>query len=330
MPEKALILPEGRLIMLKMDQADDDPGAGLMNIDLSQLITEGRNPASEHIDELSTEAMLRVINAEDRQVALAVEAIIPQIAQAVDAIVAAFARGGRLIYSGAGTSGRLGVLDASECPPTFGTPREQVVALIAGGHPAILQAVENAEDNVERGAQDLRDIHFSASDVLVGIAASGRTPYVSGALAYARSLGAVTAALTCNPASPLAQMADIALTPVVGPEVVTGSSRMKAGTAQKLVLNMLTTGAMIQSGKVYGNLMVDVEATNQKLVQRQITIVRQATDCDAATASAALAACNGHCKTAILMLLLETSADDARVRLAAQGGFIRRALQAGS
>lgn len=298
-----------------------------MTIDLSQLITEGRNPASQHIDELSTESMLRIINDEDKKVALAVERIVPQIAQAVDAIVAAFAQGGRLIYSGAGTSGRLGILDASECPPTFGTPRGQVIGLIAGGHKAILQAVENAEDNREQGAQDLRDIQFSAKDVLVGIAASGRTPYVLGALAYARSAGAVTAALTCNPNSAMAQAADIALTPVVGPEVVTGSSRMKAGTAQKLVLNMLTTGAMIRSGKVYGNLMVDVEATNQKLVQRQINIVMQATECDADTASAALAACEGHCKTAILMVLTGLDAAAARARLSAHRGFIRPALQ---
>lgn len=298
-----------------------------MTIDLSQLITEGRNPASQNIDKLSTDAMLRVINNEDKKVALAVEAIVPQIAQAVDAIVAAFAQGGRLIYSGAGTSGRLGILDASECPPTFGTPRGQVVGLIAGGHKAIRQAVENAEDNREQGAQDLRDIQFSAKDVLVGIAASGRTPYVLGALEYARSLGATTAALTCNPNSAMAQAAEIALTPVVGPEVVTGSSRMKAGTAQKLVLNMLTTGAMIRSGKVYGNLMVDVEATNQKLVQRQINIVMQATDCDEASASHALAACGGHCKTAILMLLAGIDAAEARTLLARHQGFIRRALQ---
>lgn len=298
-----------------------------MTIDLSQLITEGRNPASQNIDELSTDAMLRVINNEDKKVALAVDAIVPQIAQTVDAIVAAFAQGGRLIYSGAGTSGRLGILDASECPPTFGTPRGQVVGLIAGGHRAILQAVENAEDNREQGAQDLRDIQFSSKDVLVGIAASGRTPYVLGALEYARTLGATTAALTCNPNSAMAQAADIALTPVVGPEVVTGSSRMKAGTAQKLVLNMLTTGAMIRSGKVYGNLMVDVEATNQKLVQRQINIVMQATDSDEASASRALAACDGHCKTAILMLLADIDAEEARARLNRHQGFIRRALQ---
>ncbi|MGK3123208.1 N-acetylmuramic acid 6-phosphate etherase [Candidatus Pantoea formicae] len=298
-----------------------------MQIDLSQMITEGRNPASQNIDELSTEAMLRVINDEDKKVALAVEAIVPQIAQVVDAITAAFSKGGRLIYCGAGTSGRLGILDASECPPTFGTPRSQVVGLIAGGHTAILQAVENAEDNVEQGAQDLKDIDFNANDVLVGIAASGRTPYVLGALAYAKQQGAFSAALTCNPNSPMSQAADVALTPVVGPEVVTGSSRMKAGTAQKLVLNMLTTGAMIRSGKVYGNLMVDVEATNQKLVQRQINIVKQATDCDDATAQQALNACQGHCKTAIVMVLAELDATEAKALLKQNSGFIRQALR---
>jgi len=299
-----------------------------MKLDLSQMITEGRNPASQNIDELSTEAMLRVINDEDKKVALAVEAIVPQIAAAVDAICAAFQAGGRLIYCGAGTSGRLGILDASECPPTFGTPREQVIGLIAGGHTAILQAVENAEDNREQGAQDLKDIHFSRHDVLVGIAASGRTPYVLGALAYVNELGATTVSLTCNPGSAMSQVATIALTPVVGPEVVTGSSRMKAGTAQKLVLNMLTTGSMIRSGKVYGNLMVDVEATNQKLVQRQVNIVMQATDCDEATASAALTACGGHCKTAILMVLADLAADEAKALLSQHQGFIRQALQA--
>ena len=299
-----------------------------MKLDLSQMITEGRNPASQNIDELSTEAMLRVINDEDKKVALAVEAIVPQIATAVDAICAAFRAGGRLIYCGAGTSGRLGILDASECPPTFGTPREQVIGLIAGGHTAILQAVENAEDNREQGAQDLKDIHFSRHDVLVGIAASGRTPYVLGALAYANELGATTVSLSCNPGSAMSQVAAIALTPVVGPEVVTGSSRMKAGTAQKLVLNMLTTGSMIRSGKVYGNLMVDVEATNQKLVQRQVNIVMQATDCDDATARAALTGCGGHCKTAILMVLADLDADEAKALLSQHQGFIRQALQA--
>lgn len=299
-----------------------------MKIDLSALTTEGRNAASTDIDRLSTLEMLTVINQEDKKVALAVEAILPAIARTVDAIVAAFVQGGRLIYCGAGTSGRLGILDASECPPTFGTPRSQVVGLIAGGHQAILQAVENAEDNQQQGAQDLIDIGFSRHDVLVGIAASGRTPYVLGALEHANATGAVTAALSCNPHSPMAQLAQIALTPVVGPEVITGSSRMKAGTAQKLVLNMLTTGAMIRSGKVYGNLMVDVEATNQKLVQRQIDIVMQASDCSADEARAALDACGGHCKTAILMRLADLNAAAAQALLAAHKGFIRQALQA--
>jgi N-acetylmuramic acid 6-phosphate etherase len=298
-----------------------------MTLDLNKMITESRNPASQNIDELSTEAMLRVINDEDKKVALAVEAIVPQIAQVTEAIAHAFSQGGRLIYCGAGTSGRLGILDASECPPTFGTPRGQVVGLIAGGHTAILQAVENAEDNAGQGAQDLADIGFSPRDVLVGIAASGRTPYVLGALAYAREQGAFTAALTCNPDSAMAQAADVALTPVVGPEVVTGSSRMKAGTAQKLVLNMLSTGAMIRSGKVYGNLMVDVEATNQKLVQRQINIVKQATECDDATAQHALTACGGHCKTAIVMVLAGLTAEEARALLDQNRGFIRAALR---
>lgn len=298
-----------------------------MKIDLGGMITEGRNPASEHIDELPTEAMLRVINDEDKKVALAVEAIVPQIARAVDAITAAFQRGGRLIYVGAGTSGRLGILDASECPPTYGTPPEQVVALIAGGHKAILQAVENAEDNCEMGVADLQALNFTAHDVLVAIAASGRTPYALAALEYARQLGATTVALTCNPDSAMARAAEIALTPVVGPEVVTGSSRMKAGTAQKLVLNMLTTGAMIRSGKVYGNLMVDVEATNKKLVQRQVNIVVQATGCREQEAQEALAQCDGHCKTAIVMLLAQLSASEARDLLQQNGGFIRQALR---
>ncbi|RWR03077.1 N-acetylmuramic acid-6-phosphate etherase [[Pantoea] beijingensis] len=297
-----------------------------MKIDLTKMITEGRNPASEHIDELSTEAMLQVINQEDKKVAPAVEAILPEIARTVDAIAAAFRQGGRLIYSGAGTSGRLGILDASECPPTYGTPREQVMALIAGGQTAILQAVENAEDSREMGVGDLQAINFNDKDILVGIAASGRTPYVIAALNYARQIGATTAALTCNPDSEMAQIADIALTPVVGPEVITGSSRMKAGTAQKLVLNMLTTGAMIRSGKVYGNLMVDVEATNKKLIQRQVNIIIQATDCDEVEAQKALKASGNHCKTAIVMVLAGLSVDEARALLANNGGFIRQAL----
>lgn len=297
-----------------------------MSINLHRLVTEGRNIASENIDQLSTAEMLKVINDEDKKVALAVEAILPEITQAVEAITATLTQGGRLIYSGAGTSGRLGILDASECPPTFGTSPEQVIGLIAGGHRAILQAVENAEDNEEQGAKDLQDIHFTAQDILVGIAASGRTPYVLGALAWAKQCGAVTIAISCNAQSPMADCADIALSAVVGPEVVTGSSRLKAGTAQKMILNMLTTGAMIRSGKVFGNLMVDVEATNQKLIQRQKNIVMDATGCQAEDAEAALSACNGQCKTAILMILANLTAEQAKRRLTQHKGFIRSAL----
>lgn len=297
-----------------------------MAIDLSNLVTESRNHHSEHIDTLSTLEMLKVINNEDKKVPFAVEATLPHIAQLVDKVVTAFSQGGRLIYCGAGTSGRLGILDASECPPTYGTPHDMVIGLIAGGHKAILQAVENAEDNVQLGAEDLRQLNFNAKDVLVGIAASGRTPYVIGALDYARSLGAVTGAISCNPDSLIAQRADIAITPIVGPEVVTGSSRMKAGTAQKLVLNMITTGAMIKMGKVFGNLMVDVEATNAKLIERQIRIVMQATECDRATAEHALSQCQRHCKTAILMILAGVDAQQATQLLAQNNGFIRQAL----
>ncbi|EPL8095804.1 N-acetylmuramic acid 6-phosphate etherase [Morganella morganii] len=297
-----------------------------MKIDLTSMITESRNPASANIDSLPTLDMLRVINREDQTVALAVEKTLPQVALVVDAVAQAFRLGGRLIYMGAGTSGRLGILDASECPPTFGTPAEQVVGLIAGGHKAILKAVENAEDNRELAVSDLKALNFSKNDVLVGIAASGRTPYVLGGMEYALSLGATVAAVSCNPDSEMSRLAGIAITPVVGPEVITGSSRMKAGTAQKLILNMITTGAMIRSGKVYGNLMADVEATNAKLVERQKRIVMAATECDRATAEQALAACDGHCKTAIVMILAQLSAGDAKALLAQHQGFIRDAL----
>ena len=293
-----------------------------MTIDLSSMITETRNPASVEIDQLPTLEMLRVINQEDQQVALAVSQLLPEITRAVDAIAAAFGKGGRLVYIGAGTSGRLGILDASECPPTYGVSAEQVVGLIAGGHKAILQAVENAEDDAELGAQDLKNIQFCANDVLVGIAASGRTPYVLGAMAHARAVGATVCSISCNPGSPLAQAADISMVAVVGPEIVTGSSRMKAGTAQKLILNMLSTGAMIRTGKVYGNLMVDVEATNAKLVERQKRIVMEATDCERTTAERALAEADNHCKTAIVMILAGLTADEARTRLQSSNGFI--------
>ncbi|MDC4170072.1 N-acetylmuramic acid 6-phosphate etherase, partial [Photobacterium damselae] len=294
-----------------------------MKIDLSQLVTESRNQASHAIDTLSTFDMVTVINQEDQKVALAVEKTLPEVALAVDAIADAFMVGGRLIYMGAGTSGRLGILDASECPPTYGSNPNQVVGLIAGGHKAILKAVENAEDNQELAEQDLQNLGLTENDVVVGIAASGRTPYVIGGMKYAHSIGAQVVAISCNPQSEMTKIADIAITPVVGAEVVTGSSRMKAGTAQKLVLNMLTTGAMIRTGKVFGNLMVDVEATNAKLIQRQTNIVMQATDCDVAQAEEALSACDRHCKTAILMILAGLDAEQAKKQLANHNGFIR-------
>ena len=297
-----------------------------MKIDLTQLPTESRNPNSEQIDTLSTIDMLKVINNEDQKVAIAVQNTLPEIAQVVDIVTQSFQKGGRLIYCGAGTSGRLGILDASECPPTFGVDPQQVVGLIAGGHKAILQAVENAEDNVEQGAHDLQAININSNDALVGIAASGRTPYVLGAMTYALSVGASVAALSCNPQSPMSKLAQISIAPIIGPEILTGSSRMKAGSAQKLVLNMISTGAMIRTGKVFSNLMVDVETTNSKLVQRQKNIVMAATDCSEDLATEMLKQTDNHCKTAILMILSGLDVQSARQKLDKHKGFIRHAL----
>lgn len=299
-------------------------------IDLNKITTERRNPHSAHIDELPTLAMLRVINDEDKTVPLAVERVLPAIAAAVDAITAALAAGGRLFYAGAGTSGRLGILDAVECPPTYGTDASLVQGLIAGGTPAIFRAQEGAEDSAELGRGDLAAAGFTARDVLVGIAASGRTPYVIGAMEYARSLGARTIALACTESARIAapELADIAILPVTGAEVVTGSTRMKAGTAQKLVLNMLSTGTMIKLGKVYGNLMVDVKTTNKKLEERARRIVMEATGCDRAAAIAALEEASGSAKLAILMLLTGTDVVTARAQLAATNGHLVPAIKA--
>ncbi len=298
-----------------------------MKLNLKQMVTESRNKNTMNIDLLDTMEMVRVMNDEDKKVALAVEKELGTIAEAIDKISHAFLNGGRLIYIGAGTSGRLGILDASECPPTFGTPSELVVGLIAGGGKAILKAVENAEDNRELCVEDLKNIDFNSKDILVGIAASGRTPYVMGGIEYAKTLGATTVSLSCNPESILAEAVEIPISPVVGGEVVTGSSRLKAGTAQKLVLNMLTTGSMIKIGKVYENLMVDVEATNEKLVERQKKIVMEATDCRREEASYALKETGGHCKTAILMILGGLAAGEAKILLSEKKGFIREALK---
>jgi N-acetylmuramic acid 6-phosphate etherase len=297
-----------------------------MSLSLQQFTTESRNQASANIDTVSTLEMVTIINNEDKKVALAVEAILPQIASAIEAIQQAFSQGGRLLYCGAGTSGRLGILDASECPPTFGSPAEQVVGLIAGGKTAILKAVENAEDNREAGKQDLQALTLTKKDIVVGIAASGRTPYVIGAMDYAKQLGCTVISLCCNANSAMAAIADIALDVIVGAEVVTGSSRLKAGTAQKMVLNMLTTGAMIKNGKVFGNLMVDVQATNEKLIERQKKIIMEATDCSRETAEEALTASGNHCKTAIVMILTNSDANQAKASLQQHKGFIRECI----
>lgn len=298
----------------------------MQHIDLTTMITESRNQASLTIDQLTTIDMLKVINEEDKKVAFAVEKQLPQIAQAVDKIVEAFQQQGRLIYIGAGTSGRLGILDASECPPTYGTPAEQIMGIIAGGTPAIFKAVENAEDKPEQGQADLQSIQFNYKDILVGIAASGRTPYVIGAMEYAKSQAATVISLCCNPNAPMIGLADIAITPIVGAEVITGSSRMKAGTAQKLVLNMLTTASMIKIGKVFSNLMVDVEASNAKLIERQIQIVIEATSCSRQQAINALEQCNRQCKTAIIMLLMQISVEQAMTLLNENRGMIAHVL----
>ena len=294
---------------------------------LSTLITEQRNPNSMHVDSLSALEIVQLMNEEDKQVPLAIEKCLPQIAQAVECIVAAFQQGGRLVYIGAGTSGRLGVLDASECPPTFGVSPEMVKGIIAGGERALRHPIEGAEDSKAQAVVDLQTIHFSLKDVLVGIAASGRTPYVIGALEYAKSLGSVTVSIASNPNSAMANIVDIAIDTVVGPEVLTGSSRLKSGTAQKLVLNMLTTASMILMGKCYQNLMVDVQASNEKLKARAIRIVMQATDCDKALAEETLKQADQNAKLAIMMILSGLDRAQAEALLEKHQGKLQLALK---
>ncbi|MFT3876896.1 MAG: N-acetylmuramic acid 6-phosphate etherase [Propioniciclava sp.] len=288
--------------------------------------TEARNPATTQLDELTTLEVLRVMNDEDRRVADAVAEVLPTIAAVVDAAAERIATGGRLIYVGAGTSGRLGVLDAAECPPTFSTPPGQVVGLLAGGEGAMFTAVEGAEDSVQLGADDLAAIGVTERDLVVGIAASGRTPYVIGALDHARAVGAATVAFSCNRGATISGHAEVAIEVDNGPEVVTGSTRLKAGTSQKMVLNMISTATMVRLGKVYGNLMVDVSPTNEKLRDRAVRIVRSATGCDEAQARAALAEAGDHAKTAIVMILCGVDADGARDRLSSSHGFVRAAV----
>lgn len=294
---------------------------------LSTLITEQRNPNSMHVDSLSALEIVQLMNQEDKQVPLAIEKCLPQIAQAVECVVAAFQQGGRLVYIGAGTSGRLGVLDASECPPTFGVSPEMVKGIIAGGERALRHPIEGAEDSKAQAVVDLQTIHFSSKDVLVGIAASGRTPYVIGALEYAKSLGSVTVSIASNPNSVMANIVDIAIDTVVGPEVLTGSSRLKSGTAQKLVLNMLTTASMILMGKCYQNLMVDVQASNEKLKARAIRIVMQATDCDKALAEETLKQADQNAKLAIMMILSGLDRAQAEALLEKHHGKLQLALK---
>ena len=294
---------------------------------LSTLITEQRNPNSMHVDSLSALEIVQLMNDEDKQVPLAIEKCLPQIAQAVECIVAAFQQGGRLVYIGAGTSGRLGVLDASECPPTFGVSPEMVKGIIAGGERALRHPIEGAEDSKAQAVVDLQTIQFSSKDVLVGIAASGRTPYVIGALEYAKSLGSVTVSIASNPNSAMANIVDIAIDTVVGPEVLTGSSRLKSGTAQKLVLNMLTTASMILMGKCYQNLMVDVQASNEKLKARAIHIVMQATDCDKALAEETLKQADQNAKLAIMMILSGLDRAQAEALLEKHQGKLQLALK---
>ena len=291
------------------------------------LATETVNSRTVAIDHMSTLAMVQAINAEDATVAAAVATTLPQVAQAIDAITARLRQGGRLIYLGAGTSGRLGALDAYECPATFNTAPDQVLACIAGGPFERIAGSDEAEDSAEAGEADLTALHLSTRDAVVGIAASGRTPYVLGALTYAHQQGALTVALVCNPDSPLAHLAAICIAPVVGPEVINGSTRLKAGTAQKMILNMLSTGTMIRLGKTYGNLMVDVQTTNQKLRQRATAIIQHITGLDAADAALALTQADGEVKTAIIATQAATTPAAARARLAAHGGDLRATLE---
>ncbi|MCO8122130.1 N-acetylmuramic acid 6-phosphate etherase [Stieleria sp. TO1_6] len=294
--------------------------------EIDQLTTEASNPRSRQIDTLSTLEIVRLINADDALIAAAVEAESDAIAAAIDVITDRLRQGGRLVYIGAGTSGRLGVLDASECPPTFSTPPEMVVGLIAGGDSALRQAIEGAEDDPQQAVTDLAAIELCDQDVLVGIATSGRTPYVIGALRHAADVGAYPIGLACNADSPMADVARLMITPIVGPELISGSTRMKAGTATKLVLNMLTTGTMVRLGKTYGNLMVDLRASNSKLLARSIRLVSQLTGLDRAQAAEALDQCSGELKTTVVAVLRDVSPDSARALLKQFGGQLRPAI----
>ncbi len=295
--------------------------------EIKDLITEARNPASMQIDRDETEEILRIINSEDKTVAAAVENEIPYIAEAVDMLVETFKQGGRLFYIGAGTSGRLGVLDASECPPTYGTNPEMVQGIMAGGDKALIASQEGSEDFEKQGIEDLKQRGFTAKDVACGIAAGFRTPYVLSAIQHARKLKARTIFITCTPRLDLKKDVGVAICPVVGPEVVMGSTRMKAGTATKMVLNMLTTASMIRLGKVYENMMVDLQMTSRKLEERSKRTVMIVTGVGYEEANKVLKAAAGHVKTALVMILAGVDAQEARLRLQASNGFVRKALE---
>jgi len=295
--------------------------------EIQGLATEQRNPLSMEIDVASVRDILEIINTEDHKVPIAVRREIPYISRAVDIVVDVFRGGGRLFYIGAGTSGRLGILDASECPPTFGTPPEMVQGLIAGGRDAVFRSQEGAEDVEEHGAVALKEAGFESRDVVCGIAASRRTPYVVGGVEYARSVGGKTLYITCNPRSEFNLDVDVAICPVVGPEVVMGSTRMKSGTAQKLVLNMITTASMIRLGKVYENMMVDLQSTNKKLVERSKRTVMTVTGLSYEDAVLLLTEAGGHVKTALVMELASVSREEAQQRLERADGFVRKAIE---
>ncbi|MDY6283122.1 MAG: N-acetylmuramic acid 6-phosphate etherase [Erysipelotrichaceae bacterium] len=297
-----------------------------MALNLEKMTTEQRNPDTMNLDEMTTLQIVTEMNREDAGIPAAIRPHLPEIAKVAQWGAESLSQGGRIFYMGAGTSGRLGVLDASECPPTFGVSADTVVGLIAGGPSAIMKAVEGAEDNRELGAQDLKDHNLAQNDLVIGLAASGRTPYVIGGIEYAKSIGCRTAAITCNEGSAIGKASDCAIDVVVGPEVLTGSTRLKAGTAGKMILNMISTAAMVQIGKSYGNLMVDVVLSNEKLQVRAENIVMQATGVDRETAKRTIASAGGRCKTAITMILADCTKEEAEQRLAQADGHVRKAI----
>lgn len=297
-----------------------------MELNLNTMTTESRNPNTMQMDTMSALEIVTVMNREDEKVPQAIRACLPQIAKCAELAGEILRGGGRIIYMGAGTSGRLALLDAVECPPTFGVPYDTVIGLVAGGATAFARPLEDAEDKPEEGVKDLHQVNLTGKDLVIGVAASGRTPYVLGGLEYAKSLGCHTVAIVCNMGSPMAAAAELAIEVSPGPECLTGSTRLKAGTCQKLILNMISTAAMVSCGKVYQNLMVDVDPCNEKLVLRARKIVMEATGCDEAAATEALSQAGDNPKTAITMILAGCSAQEARIRLERAGGFVRDAI----